>query len=434
MSYHLYIQPDAPFHALEGQIDQQCYSWALVEASGIFQARGQGDTRDTIEQTLSQNDLEGVKVVGLIPGDEALFCFAEIPAKQARYVRQALPFAVEEQLAQDIDSVHLALGEHSERGFRVAAIDRNRMAIWFEVFESWSGANLEAIYPEAALLPLGDSAWSVCLQDDIALVSGAGGEWFRMSSVNLAIFAQTLAAPAQDEVSAEIAVTLYGSEADLVASDALIGILEREDRLNLTRQPLELSALELLAHTHSHHQCAPINLCQGTFEAANDASGVWRIWRPALIIAGLWLALQVSVEIGMGYYHHHEASELEAQAMGIYHQAFPNDTRTTPNNLKRSLEGKLRVAQQQGPNADFLALLSQAGSEYQKLGGGQNIKFESVNYSRQRGELVVDLKADSYDRLSALRSAIGDRGLDAKIGSVVNESSGARARLTVSGG
>ncbi|MEP4464757.1 MAG: type II secretion system protein GspL, partial [Marinobacter alexandrii] len=51
-----------------------------------------------------------------------------------------------------------------------------------------------------------------------------------------------------------------------------------------------------------------------------------------------------------------------------------------------------------------------------------------------RGELVVDVRAESYDRLSALRNGLSNQGLEAQIGSVVNESSGARGRLTVSGG
>jgi general secretion pathway protein L len=46
----------------------------------------------------------------------------------------------------------------------------------------------------------------------------------------------------------------------------------------------------------------------------------------------------------------------------------------------------------------------------------------------------VDVRADSYGKLSALRNALTGKGLEAQIGSVVNESDGARGRLTVSGG
>lgn len=39
----------------------------------------------------------------------------------------------------------------------------------------------------------------------------------------------------------------------------------------------------------------------------------------------------------------------------------------------------------------------------------------------------MDVRADSYDRLSALRNGLANQGLEAQIGSVVNEASGARA-------
>ncbi|BES71303.1 type II secretion system protein GspL [Marinobacter nanhaiticus D15-8W] len=434
MSYRLYMQPVPPFGALHGDIEGQRFNWTLIDASGVFQAGGQGDDREVVEQTLTQNDLDHVRLVGLVPGDEALFCFAEIPAKQARYVRQALPFAVEEQIAQDIDSVHLALGERSEQGFRVAAIDRQRTAIWHELFDAVQGADLDSLYPDAALLPVNECRWCICLLGEDTLVAGSRGEWFRMDTANLGIFSHTLASPDENEVVAEISVALYGSEADFETYAGVVSELQQQERLKITKEALEMTPLELLAHSHHNLLCSPINLCQGQFEAVDRSGGLWRLWRPAAVIAGIWFLLQVGVEVGLGYYHLQEARQLEQQAMSIYRGVFPNDRQATPQNVRRVLEGQLRLARQQGPQADFLSLLSQAGAEYDRLGGGQNVQFDSVNYSRQRGELVVELRADSYDRLSSLRSAIGDRGLEARIGSVVNDASGARARLTVSGG
>ncbi|WP_111496291.1 type II secretion system protein GspL [Marinobacter bohaiensis] len=433
MSYRLYVQPVAPFAALHGDSDHQRFDWALIDASGMFQATGQDEDRSRIEQTLTQNDLDHVRLIGLIPGDESLFCFAEIPAKQARYVRQALPFAVEEQLAQDIDSVHLALGQRSEQGFRVAAIDNKRMALWYTLFDDIAGADLEAIYPEASLLPIQDTRWCLCLDGDATFVSGSRGEWFRMNTANLPVFAYTLANPEEDEVAAEIPVALYGRAGDLEAQRSVIDGLGAQERLRLHREALEMSPLELLVHADHNDLCDPINLCQGEFEPQDQGASTWRAWRPVAIVAGLWFVLQLGVEAGLGYYHLTQARDLEQQAMSIYREAFPGDTRTHAGNVRRVLEGRLRVASQEGPRADFLSLLGQTGAEYERLGGG-NVQFNAVNYSRQRGELVVELRADSYDRLSALRSAIGDRGFEARIGSVVNDSDGARARLTVSGG
>ena len=120
--------------------------------------------------------------------------------------------------------------------------------------------------------------------------------------------------------------------------------------------------------------------------------------------------------------------------MEIYQSAFPNDTRTNAGNVRRVVQGQLNQMQANGTDAGFITLMKYTGSEYSKLAGAGSIVFNSVNYSQNRGELVVDVRADSYGRLSALRNGLSDRGLEAQIGSVVNESDGARGRLTVSGG
>lgn len=434
MSYRLYVRPVPPFADLVTDPQAQLFSWVLLDASGDPQARGSADARLHIEQTLAQNALEQVRLIGLIPGDEALFCAADIPARQERYIHQALPFAVEEQLAQDIESMHLALGGRGDGGFRVAAIDHRRMALWKTLYEDWEHARLEAVYADASLLPVNEHDWAICLDGSTALLASRRGEWLRMQVNNLAIFADTLAMPSEDEVVAEVRVTVFGTEGDLDQHQPLLTELSGSSRLSVNRQALELTPLELLAHAHHHHYCQPINLCQGSYSVSREGGGAWRPWRPAIAVAGLWLVLQLGVEIGLGIYHQNRAEQLNAEAMSLYRQAFPEDTRTHAGNVRNVLLGQLRVARQQGPQADFLALMKQTAQQYSTLSGNQAVEFNSINYSQARGELVVDLRADDYSKLSALRTALTREGLDANIGSVVNEPAGARGRLTISGG
>ena len=81
MSYRLYVRPIPPFADVDQNPDAQLFNWVLHDASGDSQARGTGDSRERIEQTLAQNALDNVLLIGLIPGEEALYCLADIPAK-----------------------------------------------------------------------------------------------------------------------------------------------------------------------------------------------------------------------------------------------------------------------------------------------------------------------------------------------------------------
>jgi len=432
MSYRLFVRPVSSGAGPDAH--EQLYSWALCDASGGIQARGAGDTREQIELVLAQNALEEIPMIALIPGQEVLFCLADIPVRQSRYIAQALPYAVEEQIAQDIETVHLALGEHTPEGYRVAAIDRERMAHWFGIFSGWAGTRLTAIFPDAALLPVTAGGWTVCLDGDVAMLMSERGEWLNIHPDNLGMLAQALAAPSEEEVSAQVPVTVYAAQEELDAWQAVLAELQAPGRLAVHQEILEVTPLELLVHTRQQQLCQPINLCQGAFAVGTGGTGLLRPWKPVIVVASFWFVIQVALEIGMGFYYRHQANTLEQQAMAIYRQAFPDDRRTHAGNVRRVIEGQLRVAGSGGPQLDFINLMKFTGQQYSQLSSPEAVLFNSVNYSRNRGELVVDLRADNYERLNALRNGLASQGLEAQIGSVVNEDGGTRGRLTVSGG
>lgn len=435
MSYRLYVRPLPPFADPEQNPETQLYAWVLQDASGDTQAHGSADTRDIIEQTLARNALEKVLLTGLIPADETTFCLADIPAKQSRFIHQALPFAVEEQVAQDIETVHLALGRHTPDGYHVVAIDQQQMARWQAMFSGWHHVRLDAIYPDAALLPVTDDGWSLCLDGDSVLMLSDRGEWLRMQADNLSLFAMTMSAPSSEEVVAEIPVQLFGSAEDLETwQPAISEFAATSSRLAVHQKPLELPVLEFLAWSHHHHHCQPVNLCQGAFSVKASGQSPLKPWKPLIAVAAVWFVVQVALEIGMGFYHQKQADDLQQQAMAIYREAFPGDRRTHAGNVRRVIEGQLRVAGSSGPEVDFITLMKFTGDQYSRVPNASAITFNSINYSRNRGELVVDVRADNYDRLSRLRNGLAGEGLQAQIGSVVNEDSGARGRLTVSGG
>lgn len=440
MSYHLYVRPQSlPTAGSAADITLPRFDWVLLGAGSGVVARGEGEEQHTIEQTLAQNALENVRMIGLIPADEALLCFADLPARKTRYIRQALPYAVEEQLAQDVDSMHLALGKHSDdKGYRVAAIDHQKMAYWFQQFTDWERARLEAIYPDSALVPIEEESWAICLDGNVALVTNKAGEWLRLQVGNLPLISHNLVTIPEDALSEgdlpEQSVTLFGSAADLEQHSAIITELAASGVITLKQEALKVTPLELLALSHHQQLCDPINLCEGQYSAGDRSQSTLRLWRPAIVIACVWFIAQLGIEAGMGIYQQRQADQIEQEAMALYHQLFPDDRRTHSGNVKRVVEGQLRQLGASDQDTGFLTLLKYAGYQYTLLPGKEAVTFNSVNYSQARGELVVDLHADSFDKLNTLRSALVKDGLEADIGSVVNESNGARGRLTISGG
>lgn len=430
MSYRLYLRPLCEEGGgLPGEASPWLYDWLLVDAGGEVQASGNGQGREEIEQTLKRNDLENVKLLGLIPAEHILFCSANLPGKQSRYIRQALPFAVEEQLAQNVESMHLALGPRKGDRFAVAAIHEPLMADIVARLNQWQ-VELQGIYADAMLLPVNEATWTLCVEGDYTMGASAEGGWFRVLTANLPVVFDALPVPA-DAVTprARIYATAQARESQRIA----LAAIEQSDRFEVAVETLELSALELLAHAHQHRLCEPINLAQDDFAPTSKQGGPWRQWRPVAIIAAVWFALELGLNLGQGFYYQHQARSWQHQALSVYKSIFPNETRVNADNLKRILEGKLRVASETRGHQGFLGLMKQAGYQYSVMPDRGQLSFDSISYSRAGGQLVIEVHADTFDRLNEFKNGLVSAGYQAKIGSVVNDKNSARGRITISG-
>ena len=49
----------------------------------------------------------------LVPGTDVLLAEPELPAKAGAKLQQIVPYALEEQLAEDIDDLHFAIGKRA---------------------------------------------------------------------------------------------------------------------------------------------------------------------------------------------------------------------------------------------------------------------------------------------------------------------------------
>ena len=93
-------------------------------------------------------DVAGRKVIALVPAFSVLRVAAEIPVRAASKVLKALPFAMEEQLAEDVDDLHFAMGKRdTDDRVPVAIVQREKMDAWLEQIES-AGFDLAGIYSD----------------------------------------------------------------------------------------------------------------------------------------------------------------------------------------------------------------------------------------------------------------------------------------------
>jgi general secretion pathway protein L len=135
-------------------------SWVVVDADGARLGPVQnGPLAD------AASDCAGRKVLVLVPGSEVTLAEPELPVRGGARLAQAVPFALEEQLASDIDMLHFAVGTRGTgSGTPVAVVARANMDRWRSAWES-AGIRPDACFADTTLLPLAPNG-SVLLLDE----------------------------------------------------------------------------------------------------------------------------------------------------------------------------------------------------------------------------------------------------------------------------
>ena len=84
-------------------------SWLIVDANG---ARSGPARSGTVADALPL--AAGRRVLLLVPGSEVALAEPELPLRGGARVAQAVPFALEEHLASDVDALHFAIGSRAD--------------------------------------------------------------------------------------------------------------------------------------------------------------------------------------------------------------------------------------------------------------------------------------------------------------------------------
>ncbi len=334
----------------------------------------------------------------VLPVEAVTACALQLPTQKARWLRQALPFAVEELLAEDVEGMHLALGGSLPDGRqRVYAVRRDWLADWLAVAAE-AGAKPGAIHVDADLLPAEGThlLW-------------LGGRWLLGGAL-----ATRLALQEADwaDVAAQCPAPVNGHAAP--ERQVLNGVE--------TWQSLDEPYAWLASHASGG-----ANLAQAEFDL-RERDQRWRQWRPLLALAGLWLVLQWGFNLAQAW-HLERRGEAYAQASEtLYRELFPDDTRLI--NLRAQFDQHLEATQEAG-QGHLLGLMDQAATALN--GGNGRLQVQQLDFSDSRGDLAMQVQASGFEDLEQLRERLIGAGLAVQLGSASRESGGVSARLVIGG-
>jgi len=335
--------------------------------------------------------VQGRPVIVLVPATEALTTTANLPIRGGAKLTAALPYALEEQVAADVDTMHFAAGDKRDSGLRpVAAVARAQMNAWLSQLEE-AGIIPWKVIPENYGLARIPGTMSVLVDADYVLFNDGEDVEFVIQGANPSdalVAAGQLADRTDDdappEQSGHLVVYCNAADEERLSHD---WIALRHELHSVDINLLPDGALPRLAVTVASGQ--GVNLLQGRYGPKADYGSWLRPWSKAAILL-LSLAIVGFAAKGVDYYRlSQEEAALSAQFAEEYRRFNPNassdivDPVAVVNSMKRSL-GTTTAPQVFLPSIRELAAAMQQYSD---------AKIEAVSYRAG----IVDIRVISPD-------------------------------------
>jgi len=135
--------------------------WIVADDNGT---RFSQPFKGTLTEAASQ--VQSRPVIALLPATEALTTTIDLPTRSGAKLSAALPYALEEQVAADVDSMHFAAGDKRESGLRpVAAVAKDQLDLWLSQLEE-AGIQPWKLVPEVYGLARITGTMSVLVDND----------------------------------------------------------------------------------------------------------------------------------------------------------------------------------------------------------------------------------------------------------------------------
>ena len=322
----------------------------------------------------------GRRVVLLIPDTQVVLTTLNIPSKNKKQLLQAIPFALEDTLAEDLDDLHFAIQPliQSEKPETAVAIIQKRLLEAYQNKLQAHGISAHAILPQLLSLKISPNAWHIHQLTDHSV------------SVRLNTFAgfncdasllQLLLAEYENSPPEVVYSNLeQASLPDAIQSSAV--------------QPIQANEVDYKSITDA----MPLNLLTGFVSSQHNAMQInWQAWRPSLILGSLLALIWIGIISGQNSALKQQQKALNQAINHVYQSTFPKSRLVNPSQQMSSKLAQLK--QKIGTQSESpLPLISEISPLLNRY---KDLHLNEVRY--QDNQLLLIVESPNLTRLEALK-------------------------------
>lgn len=359
--------------------------WVILNDETVTQAEMQGQLSDLT--LLSKY----AYITAIVPAADVLLTQTNLPKLNRHKLLQALPYALEENLIEDVTQLHFAIGDQQADGtVPVAVVAKSKIQLWIDAFKSVDIEPLNMI-PMTLALPQNEDVWQVYSYHQSKIIRTGKYTGF-----------------AADDSMFENVLSVMPDKPEIQLQDLSNKTLLERISITLPTVP-------------------PINLLQGPYRSKRKTSRTKNVWKYAGFAAATWLAAAFLSNLISFLILHFQASSIDSQIEHIYYQHFPHATSTVAP--RERMEQKLKEITSAAQKNNFLSLLATVGKSLSHTTG---IRLQNLDY--RNGLLTLDVSSATFDSLDMLTRDLNANGLTVKQQNSATSGSQVKATLLINAG
>jgi len=380
--------------------DEEPVSWAVADAQGQLLSMPSQDTGGGLHTMAT-----GRKVAFLVPAGEVSFFQAMLPSGNEARLLQLAPFALEDQLSQDIDSLHFAVGprEPGTGMVPVAVTERAHMRQWLD-----RAARLQlipqALFSESDLAPSLPGHVTMLVSGDQLLLRNDGARPLVLPAADPSLALDMLLGPGGNAAHANLTIFVGPGDWQKHAS-RIEPLRERVASFKVQMNNGGLFAQLAQGMVHS----TPINLLQGDYKPRGRSTADWKAWRWPAGLAAALLLMHVAGSLWQLHQLHKASAALDESTAQLYGSIFPGQRPGI--DPRRTLERRLSaLAGGGGARGELNSLLAAVAAAKQNV---PVAKLESLNF--KPGSMQLKLTAPDASTLEQFNQALRAGGYAAEL-------------------
>lgn len=342
------------------------------------------------------------EVVLLIPTRDVLLLQAKVPTTNQRQLKQALPFAVEENLVGDPAEQHFVWqkqADSTENDLDVGVIEREALKDWMALLRQHK-LKARTILPDVFALPVSDEPGvpTIMQHNDQLLVRSGPLSGFSGSASLAPLLINGLFA----EDAEKHAVWLYANQA-----------ADWHDAITVIHQPQP----EVLLRDSINHGM-PLNLLSGYQDKSMSGfNRSWKRWRVAALFTLFTLGILAAVEFMDTRQLQQQLAQEEQQNLALFKQVFPTIKNVDARSIRSRTRSEIRLLQREAGSGNKtgkpspLPYIAKVAKTFKQE---RSLRITRIN--SRRGNLIIRFDAPNVELLEKLRSDLSkDLGFEPKI-------------------